>query len=280
LLIKIKFIIDFDFWKDLIRLSIPIGLINVLIIVYFSVNTVMISFIKGDEAVGIYSASYKLVEAIKFIPGMFVLAVFPVMSYFHKFSLKNLKKTLIKSIQYMCIIALPIAVGTTVVAHKIIFLLWGENFLQAVLALKILIWVSALSFVTTIINYFLIAINKQKISIYIIGTSLILNIFLNIALVPKFSYIGASIAVLLSQIAVLCLTVSYLYFHLKINPFPKEMIRILLAALLMGSLTYIIKGDSFFPVVFASAVIYFLLLFVLKGFRIDDFYLIKQIILK
>ena len=182
--VKPKFEIDFGFWKHLIKFAIPIGLMNIFVIVYFSTNTVMLSLLKGSASVGLYNAGYKLIEAIKFIPTMFVLAIFPVMAVFYKSSIESLQKVLRKSVQYMFLLALPIAGGVTMLSYKIIPAIWGERFAQSIIVLQILVWVSALSFVSSIAHHYLVARDKQKIALYTIGTGLILNVILNLLLIP------------------------------------------------------------------------------------------------
>jgi len=274
---KPKFEINFGFWKFLLKTAVPIGLMSVFVTVYFNTNTVLLSLMKGDAPAGWYNAGYKLIDAIKFIPAMLALAVFPAMSEFYKSSIETSQKVLRKSIQYVFLLALPMAIGTTILSYKIIPIIWGQEFSQAISVLQILIWVAALSFISTIIHHYLIATNQQKVPIYTIGAGLILNIFLNLTLIPKFSYLGSSIAILMAQFAIFFFVIFYIFKYLKINPFPKQTFNILMAAALMGGFTWFIKDFNLFLVVSSSALFYFFLLILLKGIQKSDLNLIKQV---
>ena len=129
---KPRFEIDWDFWKYLIPTAIPIGLTTIFATIYLNTDTVMLSLMKGDAPVGWYNAGHKLVEAIKIIPSMFVLAIFPILANFYKISMESLKKVFRKSMQYLFLLALPIAIGTTILSYKIIPIIWGQEFNPAI----------------------------------------------------------------------------------------------------------------------------------------------------
>ncbi len=275
---KPKFEIDFSFWKYLMKAAIPVGLATVFFTIYSNLDTVLLSLMKGDEPVGWYNAGYKLVNTIRFFPTMFFWAIFPVMSEFYKSSIESLKKVFRKSIQYLFLLILPAGVGTTILAPKIIPLFFGEGFEPAILVLQILIWVVVLISLSRVATYCLVAIDKQKITIYIFGIGLVINIILNLILIPKFSYIGAAIAIITAEFIILLLALFFIVQNLKVNPFPAQVFKVIMAALLMGLLTWFLKDFNIILVVSSSAIFYFAILITLKGITQSDLKLIRQII--
>ncbi len=277
---KPKFEIDLDFWKYLIKTAVPIGLTSIFAIVYLNTDTVMLSLIKGDAPVGWYNAGHKLVEAIKIIPSMFILAIFPVMAGFHKTSVENLKAVFRRSVQYMYLLALPIATGTTILSYRIIPLFWGPGFSQAVPVLQILIWAGALAFLSGVAGWSLYAMDKQKIPMYICMAGVVINIVLNLILIPKFSYIGASIAILVAEFVVTFLALFFVFRNLKVNPFPSQIFKIIIASLAMGTVTWLMKDFNMVPIVLTSVIFYFGILLGIKGISLEDIKLITQVIRK
>jgi O-antigen/teichoic acid export membrane protein len=94
----------------------------------------------------------------------------------------------------MLILGVPIAVGTTILASKIILLIFGYEYVPSIIVLQILVWTTAFSFVGGVFANLFQSTNRQIISTRIVVISAILNVILNIALIPKYSYTGASIA--------------------------------------------------------------------------------------
>lgn len=273
-----KFKIDFKLCKFLIKISLPLGFMMILFAIYINIDTVLLSWLKGDTATGWYNAGYKLVLAIKFIPGVFALAILPVMSHFYKSSVESLEKVLRKSTQFMFLLALFIAILITILAYRIIPLIWGSGFSQSVISIQILIWGGAFAFFTPIATHTLIAINKQKIPAYIYLAGLLINVILNLILIPKFSYVGASISVLLSEFVMASFALFYIFQNLKFNPFPKQTLRILLVSLLTGILTWLIKDFNLILIIILVCTFYSGILLVSKGISDKDLKLMRQVL--
>lgn len=276
---KPKFKINRDLWKFLIKSAIPVGLTSIFVFIYFSVDNIMLFSMKGEAPVGLYNAGTGLIEAIKIIPTVFALAIFPIMANFYKNSIESLRKIFQKSMQYMMILALPIGIGTTILAFKIIPIFWGVNFNQAVLTLQILIWAGSLSFLSIIASNTLIVINKQKINVFVYLFALAVNIILNLVLIPKFSQDGAAISIFITELLVVILSFIFVFKNLKINPFPAQFFKILLSSLLMALLVYLTKSFNIILVVLCAIVFYFLVLILIKGITSSDLQLVRQLLI-
>jgi O-antigen/teichoic acid export membrane protein len=89
------------------------------------------------------------------------------------------------------------------VSDRIITVLYGASFINATPALVILIWAIPSIFHTFVLGALLPAINKQGINTLSTGICMIINFFLNLILIPKYGYIGASVATVITQ-GILC----------------------------------------------------------------------------
>ena len=198
---KLQF--DWAFWKKSLKEAWPLGTTSVFFIIYFRIDIVMLSLIKGDLDVGIYGAAYRISEILILFPMIFISAVFPVLSSYFKNSKSSFQKAYEKSTKFLFYLALLLALITMVMARKIIFLMYGEGYEASVAPLQILVWGTALLFVTTIQGTTFVAANRQILSMKILMMAVVLNISLNLLAIPKYGYIGASITTGITEIFIL-----------------------------------------------------------------------------
>ena len=194
-----KIHVDLKFWKPTLKQSLLFGISSILVVIYFFIDSVMLSIMVNNSAVGIYNAAYKLIFVLLFIPGVFITSIFPVMSQ-HFESAKNLLKIEYeKSVKYLFVIAMFLFINILIFSDKIIIIIYGEGYTASILALQVLIFVLPLIFITSLFGNILGAINKQRILLLVTGANALLNIILNLILIPKFSYIGASFATVATE---------------------------------------------------------------------------------
>ena len=145
---KIRFEFKFGFWKVLIKDSLPFWLSLMFLTLFFKIDTVMLTFMKGYATVGWYNAAYKFIDGVSLIPFTVVAAIFPAMSRFHKTNKQYLATLYNKAFYYLFLIALPIAIGTTILSKRLILFVYKEGFLESALTLQILIWAVIFIFVS------------------------------------------------------------------------------------------------------------------------------------
>ncbi|MCE7698454.1 MAG: flippase, partial [Methanobacterium paludis] len=264
-----KMKIDLSFWKPTIMLAIPLSVISIFSVIAFKVDTVMLSAMKGNVIVGWYSASYNLMVALLFLPGVFSSAVFPVFSSFFVSSKDSLKFSYKKSFKYLTMISLPIAVGTMLLAKPIILLIYSIEYLPSILILQILIWTIPITFLNYVFGSMIPAMNRQNLLLKITFVSMVLNITLNLVLIPKFSYIGASVVTLITEfsIFILCFyTLSRSFCKISYN---EVLTKPILASIIMGLFIYFTKLNLFVEIIM-GAIIYFVAMILLKGFSEED----------
>ncbi len=186
---RIKF--DYEKWKNLILEAWPFAITIISVNIYLWIDTIILSIIKGPDAVGLYNASYRLILVLLFIPVVFNNALFPLMSQYYLSSMDSLKFTFEKLFKIMILIAVPIGVGTVLIANKLIIFIYGDQFIGAVIALQILIWSCVLIFARNPFEQLLESTNRQLLitKVFIIGV--IFNVILNLIVIPEYSYVGA-----------------------------------------------------------------------------------------
>jgi len=271
---KVEF--DFDFWKKAAKVALPIGSISIAAMIYIRIDTVMLSVMKGDAVVGWYNAAYNLVRALEPIPFFFGTALFPVMAILSVSSQGSLRIFYEKSMRYLLILGLPLAVGTTLLANRIIPLFYGDQFAHSIIALQILAWDILLFFLYVPLGRVILALDKQNQIPAIAGGCALINIILNLILIPPFSYIGAGIATIVTE------TVLFVaYFHVVSKylyrlPFHKIVAKPVVACLVMALFVHFCSGINLVLLILSAAVLYFGVLYLLKEFSQEDINLLKR----
>lgn len=198
---------DLGYWKKILRNAFPLGLAYLVVSLYAGIDTVFLAKLAGEKSVGYYNAAYKFVFQAVFIPIAFTNSIFPFMSEYWINNKEKLNVLFQKAYDFMVIIAIPLAVVVTIIAPKLILLIYGKEYTPSILALQILIWGVAVMFQSVIFGYMMVALNEQRKSIIINIWGLIVNISLNLILIPLYTFIGASIATVITEIAVIVPTI-------------------------------------------------------------------------
>lgn len=174
--------------------------LSFVVMVYWSIDIVMLSKMRSISEVGLYTAGYRLLTISKGLVHAYVSAIFPVLAYSYKASLEKFQKGCIQSIKFLLVATLPVTLGISFFAMPILKILYGSEFEQAASALQILIWPLVLFPMANIYGNALIAGHRQSIDLWINVLAAMCNIGLNTLLIPRYGYYGASLATLLSII--------------------------------------------------------------------------------
>lgn len=271
-----KIEIDLYFWKWMLLKSLPISLAILFSIIIFRVDTVILSFIKGNIAVGYYNASYKLIEALMAVPIVFSTAIYPVFSRLHTYSMDSLSFSYRKSFKYLIILGLPIAAGSVAISDQIVLLVYGTGFIESSNALKILVWVIPIIYLTYVFRILLISINKQKLLLIILSVCMIFNITLNIVLIPYLSYLGSSLATVLTEF----LSLIFIVYFISKDVCKIEIKKIVVKPLIASFFVFVVANhfkNNLLIAITLSALIYFGILFVMKTFSESDLIIFKRI---
>jgi len=185
-------------WRKLLAASWPIALQATFVAVYMRIDQLLLFQMKGEEALGYYSAAVRLTEFVRILPLAFIGAVFPLMSSFAAHSEEPFIRVYQRSFKYMATLIAPITVGVTLLAKPLVLVIYGREFLPSASALAILIWSEVVASLGVVNNKILIATDKQKWDALFTGTIAVVNVVLCIALIPRYSFIGASLATTLS----------------------------------------------------------------------------------
>ena len=183
--------------SSLLRQSYPLILSAAMVSIYMKIDIVMLKTV-GSVAVGIYSAAANISEAWLFMPVAIVTSVFPAIVNARKTDLERYHKRLKNLYDLLVYISLPVAILISFFANDITHLIYADKFTGAGAMLSIHIWSGIFIFLGSASSQYLIAEGYIKISFYRTALGAIVNIVLNLWLIPKYAGVGASIATLIA----------------------------------------------------------------------------------
>ncbi len=270
--------LDRGLQRHMLGQSTPLMLNHMLAHIFFRIDVWIIMPLAGAAAVGYYGAAYKYIDGLNVIPSYFTLAIFPLMARYARADQSDGKpSTLLRSyvlaLRFLFMLSLPLAILITFTATPLIRLLGGTEYLpQSALALQILIWSIPFGFTNSVTQYVLIAVNQQHYLTRAFVIGVVFNIVANLIVVPRYSFYGAAVVTILSELALLIPFMISVYRH--VGPVP--WVRVLWQPVMAGLVMLLVLGlgqqlgMSLLVLVVVAAAAYILVLVLSGMFRDTD----------
>lgn len=184
--------------KVLLKDSWPLLLSGITITIYVKIDQIMLGQMVGDQAVGIYSAAVRISEVWYFIPVTVVASLFPAILETKQRSEAAYYARLQKLYDLMVWISVSVALPMTFLATPLVRLMYGDAYAEAGTVLAIHIWAAIFVSLGVASGKWFLIENRQidKLNRSIAGA--VLNIVLNLLLIPQHGVIGAAIATVIS----------------------------------------------------------------------------------
>ncbi|MBN2417621.1 flippase [bacterium] len=216
--------------RHLFRSARTFALIVIFVTVYWKLDMLMLKEMKGDVAVGIYDGAYRFFGIIIVLISNFVLSLFPAFSEVSRKDTAQFSVISLKTIKYFTVLALPFVALLIGFADVLILDIWDPKYGASVPVLIILSGAIIPYGVTEIFAHILLAKDKQRVDLLINAVGMVLNIGLNLLLIPRYSYTGAAIATVISIHFYLLIQFVYISRHILAMRFQEH--RAILSGLL------------------------------------------------
>lgn len=193
-------LVRFEAVREIIKGSLPYGVLGFIGLVSFRMDALILSYFKGGFETGLYGAAYKFLDAAVLIPGTFAIAFFPIIARLHNSDVLQLKKVYFQSIKVLLPMSLVIVLAFIFVL-PIIIQIFLPNYLASIQILQILSLAVPFIFLHIPSGQVILSTDKflnQMILIYI--ALLFLNLIMYLLFIPRFGMIGAAGVTVLSEI--------------------------------------------------------------------------------
>lgn len=197
----------------LLRQSIPLGITLIFNLFYFRVDSFILTITRSTAEVGIYGLAYKIFELPLAFATFFMNSVYPLMLE----NLKTEKKRISSNFLTIVKKAFIVLFSSSLVLTAIIFIASPmvmqirPDFASSSSALRILSLSLPVFFITSLLMWILIALKRQTTLMFIYGLAMMVNVVLNLFLVPRFGYVAAAWITLASEALVLFLSAMAVY---------------------------------------------------------------------
>ncbi len=261
-----------------VKSALPLAVTAVLMTIYYRADFVMLSLMKGDQAVGYYNSAYALINGMLMVSTSFSAAILPRLSgYFNadKTSMNNIYRIGFKYLMYL---GLAVALGTVFIAGSLYEMVYPESYLPGVISLKILIWALVLMFINSIQSSYMIASNWKRSLMYITAVGAVLNIGLNFIFIPRYSFQGAAIATLISEALTGVGFFVMIGHNLSISKVLRWLLKLIPALVAMTLVLVLSENLQVLLRIVCGALSFLLVLILSKGLGREDLDLILRLI--
>ncbi|MBL8161481.1 MAG: flippase [Anaerolineae bacterium] len=265
-----QFRVNTGLWWSVVRAGLPFGLIQLSLSFAFRVDTIFLSGHVPDAHVGWYNVAYNLTLTLMTLSRTFNDAILPTLARQHANNPDSVRPWYYQSVRMILAVGLPVAVGGMLTAEKIVALLYQPEIAPAAIALAILVWDIPFVMYHSFCGNITQSINREDAAARVYFSLGVVNIVLNLILIPRFGIIGSAFATVLTDL----IGAAQFYFFLR-KEFGaglnfKRLARLGLATIVMGLMIYLLFNLNLLIIVLTSAAAYLTLIWVSGAFSPEE----------
>jgi O-antigen/teichoic acid export membrane protein len=180
--------------RSLMGTSLPLAIGNVMVLILARLDAVILSAIKGNTAVGQYGAAYRLFEGTAFFSTVFGLSAYPVLSRLTRDTTPTIGEAYEKGCKALAVLLVPVGTALVLFAEPVTELLYGSAYSESATPLRFLGIATPLWGLLTFTMFVLAAMERQRLIGWVLAFGVVVNVALNLALIPPHSLDGAAAA--------------------------------------------------------------------------------------
>ena len=197
--------------KEILVASWPLGLMLFFNAIYFRIDTVILSFFRSAQEVGLYGLAYRIIESTLFFPAMFGGLILPrITAALAKHDIPQAQQWLEQAVRFVLITAVLGAV-LLVFLGRPLAVLFGHDFSSAGSLLSILSLAMIIMFVGNMFGFTLVALGQGRYLLRLYAGLVVLNMGLNIVFIPWYGAVAASWTTVITEITSLTVAAWLVY---------------------------------------------------------------------
>jgi O-antigen/teichoic acid export membrane protein len=257
-------------WKELLRACLPFGISSLSFSLRQRFDTVLMSVTLDDAIVGLYNVPLQLIGMLMLLAQSISTSMFPSLTRAFKEGWSEVHNLVHRAFKYLLMLSLPIAVGTTLLAERIVILLYTEEFRGSILLLQILIWTLPFLFVSELMGSLIMALQKEREGARVNVINASISMLFTAVLLPIFGATGASAG----RVSVLGIRLGQYWrllgSRLLVGGTGLVLLRVFLANAAMGMCVYFAQGLPLFVVIGIGVLSYPIFLFAFRAVTISE----------
>jgi len=190
--------VDFRYVKVIILKALPLALSSAAVVLYTKIDNIFILKYLDEESVGFYAAAARFSEIFFLIPTLFLPSIFPMFLKEYRINRKHFNKKINLLLYALIILGAFFSTFIILFAEKIVILVYGDQYLNSVMPLKIISLIIPLVYIDELLRRWIIITDNLAYAIQRQTIGLFVNIILNFILIPIYGLLGAAVASLIS----------------------------------------------------------------------------------
>jgi O-antigen/teichoic acid export membrane protein len=247
----------------MLRDALPLGLVMLTGLLHSRLDTVLLFILTSSHDVGIYNLAYRILDVMLPLQSLVMASVYPLMSA-HIADPARLMRISQRALELLATGALPIVIGLMIAAPQIVTFLGGRAYVGSILTLRILAPAILFSYLNVVFAYLLVLRNRQLLVLAANAGAALINLALNLILIPRFSYLGAAVVTVITEAIIL---VAVFGFSRRLYGFGWSgltLAKILLAGAVMAAAVLLIRDANLALLVPVAGVVYTAALLLLR----------------
>ena len=247
--------------------------------IYYNLDVIVLSWLTGEYAVGLYSAASRVVRLVAVFAQTYTSAVFPVLAKLHQRSKAEFEKVSLETIRVMAVIAIPVIISTTLLADRVIGMLYfSGKYVEAVPVLQVLIWILLSEFYNPFLSRNLSARGRQDLPLVVAVIGLTVNVIATFSLVPLYGAVGAALGTVISNSTAMACFMCFALRREELITTLKSMSRVAVASVVVGFIIVLVSSANLAIIAGIAILAYCVLILLFKVVGQQDWELFKSII--
>ena len=186
--------------KSLLKLSYNYILSTMMVAIYGQTDKLLLKQLCDDSAVGYFTTATTVCAMWVFVLQAIIDSVYPTILNLKGKDQQQYERKNRQLYAIVFYVSCAVSVGFLVLGDFVIKILYGEEYMPAADVLKVVSWYTAFSYLGVARNAWIVSEGQQRYLKYIYGCAAILNVVMNLLMIPRIGTIGAAIATLVTQI--------------------------------------------------------------------------------
>lgn len=281
-LVGVRLVMRKEVFLKLLKGSIPFLAYGALGVIYYRIDTVMLSLMATTAAIGWYGAGYRLFDTLVFLPNIIVDSVmYPVFSKLSATSESALKIAIEKCLNVLLLCVLPVSALFALAAPNIVgFLYHKDDFGPTVYVIQMLAPGLIFLYINTLLTTIIVTLKSEKKMPLMAALALVFNLGLNFLLIPRYQEVGAALMTSLTELLLLIISLFFLPRSLFSSGSLKVAAKAALATLIMCLAVYPLRAFSILLILPIAGLIYVGAAILLKTIPRDEMQMLLQAVRK
>ncbi len=262
-----------ELWPRLLGIGISVGIAATLTFAYGRIDQILVYELSPDSAeVGVYAAMYKILDNAGFVPMAVMVTLFPIMAGLYPADPPRLRRMMQTAIDYLSFVALGGLALTIAAAEPIVALLYGSEFTSGSTVLTILIAAFFPICIGNVAGNMVVAMDLQRRYIWLAALGLVVNVALNVALIPSYGIEAAAWVTLGTEVIVVSLSTAMVLRRIEMRLSLGRLTRALVAATVAALAVYGLRqaGVGAILLILTMTALYPVLLLALRALDLDQ----------